>query len=305
MRFLILRGKYLNTKKNLLFLSDLQILANEICLAASFHVLVFLMPAIMKSHFFFVLSAMFSLHLSAQNLILNPGFESWQKTSKPTGWTTALGCLKDSSLVLSGDYSCRQTATSDSRELGQAIAVAEGKQYRISFWYRNETGETGNGCRIWSNWKDAGGNSLDDDVSLPLLHSGFLKSENWKQYYADVTAPATAAFFNLIIRTLPNSVTFWDDIKFEENVPTKISEGSADKLSIYPNPASNYLTISNINRLQLIEIQTLTGIKVGTYVIKGEERLMIPVSGLKNGIYIINMYSSTRRYSGRFIKTGL
>jgi hypothetical protein len=57
--------------------------------------------------------------------------------------------------------------------------------------------------------------------------------------------------------------------------------------------------------MQLIEIRTLAGIKIWTSGINGEERLMIPVSGLKNGIYIINMYSSTRQYSERFIKTGL
>ena len=263
------------------------------------------MPDMMKRLIFFVLSAVYTIHLYSQNLAVNPEFESWQKTNKPTGWTSALGCLKDSSLVLSGAYSCRQTAASDSRELGQVITVAEGKQYRISFWYRNETGGTGNGCRIWSNWKDTEGNSLDDAVSLPLLHSGFLKSDSWKQYSAEVTAPPSAACFNLILRTLPNSVTYWDDVVFEASVPTYSNELIAHDIRIYPNPSSDYLFISDINRFHLIEIHTLTGIKVWSSVIKGEERLIIPVSGMKNGIYIINMYSSTRQYSGRFIKTGL
>ena len=258
----------------------------------------------MKRFFFSVLSAVYTMNLFSQNLVVNPGFESWQKINKPTGWTTALGCLKDSSCTLSGEYVCRQTATSDSRELRQVFTVTEGKQYNISFWYRNETGGTGNGCRIWSNWKDADGNSLDDAMSQPLLHSGFLKSDSWKQYSAAVTAPATAVSFNLIVRTLPNSVTFWDNIVFEESVPTYSNELISNDIRIYPNPAASYLTISKLTNFQLIEIQTLTGIKVWTSVIKGEERLIIPLSGLKNGIYIINMYSPTSRYSGRFIKTG-
>lgn len=287
------------------FLPDLRILANEICLAASFHFVHFKMPAIMKRLIFLVLSAVYTMHLSSQNLAVNPGIEFWQKINKPTGWSTALGCLKDSSLILSGVYSCRQAATSDSRELGQVIAVTEGKQYMISFWYRNETGGTGNGCRIWSNWKDAEGNSLDDALSLPLLHSGFLKSDTWKQYSAEVTAPASAAYFNLILRTLPNSVTYWDDIVFEESIPAYSNELISHDIRVYPNPATNCLNICNIKNMQLVEIQTLTGIKVWTSATNGEERLMIPVSGLKNGIYIINIYSSNSRYSGRFIKTGL
>jgi hypothetical protein len=257
----------------------------------------------MKRHISFVLFLITVICSYSQNLVTNPGFETWQKVNKPNGWTSALGCLKDSAIILSGNYSCRQAATSDSRELGQLIPVSEGSLYRISFWYRNES--SGNGCRIWSNWKDGEGNAIDDAPSLPLLHSGFLKSESWKQYTADVTAPPTATYFNLIIRTLPNSVTYWDDVVFEENVATYNSEHISHDISIYPNPASDYLIISNINNMQLIEIRTLTGTGIWTSGINGEERLIIPVSGLKNGIYIINMYSSTRRYSGRFIKTGI
>lgn len=256
----------------------------------------------MKRHISFVLFFITAIYSYSQNLVTNPGFETWQKVNKPDGWTSALGCLKDSAIILSGNYSCRQAATADSRELGQLIPVSEGSLYRISFWYRNES--SGNGCRIWSNWKDNEGNAIDDGLSLPLLHSGFLKSDNWKQYSADVTAPPSAAYFNLIIRTLPNSVTYWDDVFFEESVATYNNELILYNIRIYPNPASDYLTISNISNIQLIEIRTLTGTRIWTSGINGEERLMVPVSGLKNGIYIINMYSSTRRYSGRFIKTG-
>lgn len=256
----------------------------------------------MKRHIFLVLFLITVICSYAQNLVTNPGFETWQKVNKPNGWTSALGCLKDSVIILSGNYSCRQAATSDSRELGQLIPVSEGSLYRISFWYRNES--SGNGCRIWSNWKDNEGNAIDDDVSLPLLHSGFLKSESWKQYTADVTAPPTATNLNLIIRTLPNSVTYWDNVVFEESVATYNNELISHNIRIYPNPASDHLTISNISNMQLIEIRTLTGTKIWTSGITGEERLIVPVSGLKNGIYIINMYSSTRRYSGKFIKTG-
>ena len=257
---------------------------------------------VMKRLIFFVLSVAYSINLPSQNHNVNPGFEIWQKINKPTGWTTALGCLKDSAIIHTGNYSCRQAATADSRDLGQLIPVSEGRLYRISFWYRNEL--PGNGCRIWSGWKDDEGNAIDDDPSLTHLHSGFLKSESWKQFSADVTAPASAAYFNLIIRTLPNSVTYWDDVVFEESVATHSNELISHDIRIYPNPVSDYLTISNISNMQLIDILTLAGTKIWTSGINGEESLVIPVAGLKNDIYIINMYGSSKRFSGRFIKTG-
>lgn len=257
----------------------------------------------MKRVIFFVLFAVSTIQLCSQNLLINPGFETWQKINKPAGWTTALGALKDSAIILSGNYSCRQTATTDSRELGQVIPVTGGSLYRISFWYRNEPAGAGNGCRIWSNWKDVNDSPITDGTSLPLLHSGYLKSETWKQYTADVSAPANAAYFNLIIRTLPNSVTYWDDIVFEESVPTNRNEVSIDDIRIYPNPASNYLIISNIQNIQSIEIQTITGIKLWSSGINSEESIMIPLHGFKDGIYIVCMYGSGgKRYSSRFIR---
>jgi hypothetical protein len=257
----------------------------------------------MKRILSFMLYAVLTLNLHSQNLLVNPGFETWQKLNKPTGWTTALGCLKDSALILSGNYSCRQAATAESRELGQIISVTGGNLYRIAFWYRNETGETGNGCRLWSNWKDVEGNVIDDDVSLPLLHSGFLNSDGWKQYSADVSAPLTATHFNLIIRTLPNSLTYWDDIFFEEIVPTNMNEGCADNLWIYPNPATDYLNIRNMRHIQFIDILSITGIKILSREINGEESLMIPLAGFKDGIYIISLYGTGRRSYIKFMKT--
>jgi len=255
----------------------------------------------MKRLIFFVLSLIGSLQINSQNLLINPGFEAWQKINKPEGWTTALSCLKDSLIINSGIYSCRQAATSDSRELGQLIPVFEGYPYKISFWYRNEL--SGNGCRIWSNWKDADGNSITDDLTLPLLHSGYLKSETWNQYTAEVDAPANASYFNLIIRTLPNSVTYWDDIVFEESAATFRDEIHPDNIMVYPNPATNYLIISNVHYIQFIDILSITGIKMWSQKINGEESLMIPLSVFEDGIYIIYLYSKDIRNHAKFIKT--
>jgi hypothetical protein len=238
----------------------------------------------------------------SQNLVENPGFESWQKINKPTGWTTALSCLKDSAIIFTGTYSCMQSTTTESKELGQLIPVKGGSRYTISFRYRNDQAATGNGCRIWSNWKDADGNAIADEISLPLLHSGYLKSDKWNEYSADVTAPPYACFFNLVIRTLPNSITWWDDIVLEENISTVKKDTEFNRILIYPNPAHNYLIICNMQNVQYINIHTSTGSRIKSFKTAGEERIMIPLSDLKAGIYIMCIESSGKRYIRKFIK---
>jgi hypothetical protein len=256
----------------------------------------------MKRAVSFVLFCYIMIQSNCQNLATNPGFESWQKVSKPYDWTTASGCTKDSTVVLSGSYSCKQATAGESKDLGQIITVTPGKQYSLSYWYKNDLSVTGNGCRIWSNWRDADMNSITDETSLPILHSGYMKSEIWKNYTAEITAPANAAFFNLLLRTLPNSVTYWDDIVFEESVPTGKSEQKKDNIRVFPNPIRNYLTISNIQNIQHIDIQTITGLRIWTVKLSGEERIIIPVSDFKDGMYLISFYSSNKSYSRKIIK---
>ena len=256
----------------------------------------------MKNVFSFVLLYVIIFQLNAQNLIINPGFESWQKISKPSGWTTALACTKDSAFIYTGSYSCKQVTTTISKEIGQLIPVTSGKQYTVSFHYRNDLTETVNGCRLWSNWNDIDGNSISDAESLSLLHSGYLKSDTWTQYTVEVTAPAAAHFFNLIIRTLPNSITFWDDVSFEESIPVYNHETCYNHISIYPNPAYDHLNINNLQNIQSIDVYIIIGIKVWSKIITCEESLLIPLAGFKDGIYVICFKNRGNMYSKKFIK---
>lgn len=256
----------------------------------------------MKNIFSFVLLYVIIFQLNAQNLIINPGFESWQKINKPDGWSTAIACTKDSVFIYTGFYSCKQLTITISKDIGQLIPVTPGKLYTLSFRYMNDPAETGNGCRLWSNWNDIDGKLISDAVSLPFLHSGFLKSESWAHYSAEVTAPAAAHSFNLILRTLPNSITFWDEVIFQEGIPANSQETYFTHISIYPNPAYNHLTINNLQNIQYIDIHTITGIKVWSKRVICEESLLIPLTGFKDGIYVISFKNHENLYTKKFIK---
>jgi hypothetical protein len=258
----------------------------------------------MKRVIFFVLLTIVSYCSFSQNLISNPGFENWEKPNKPAGWTIAQNCLKDSVNIRSGKYSCRHEG--GTKYLGQILTVEPDKKYRLSFFYRTTINGTGNGCRIWCYWKDAGGINLTDTNTDDILRpSKYLKSDSWQQFSAEFQAPAGAASFYLEVRTYSNSISYFDDFVFEENVATSAQEDKLEKIMIYPNPASDYLTINNISGINHIDIQNLSGITLWSSRFSVEEVVSIPVSGLSSGIYIVRIQMHNKFITRKFIKKAI
>ncbi len=258
----------------------------------------------MKRAIFFVLLIILESALYSQNLVINNGFETWDRTDKPTGWTTSQYCLKDSVSVCFGSYSCRHAGgASSAKYLGQTISVIPGQQYNLSFFYKTEITGSGNGCRIWCYWKDAGGNSLPDALTDDILRpSLYLKSLTWQQFSINIPAPSNAVAFYLEVRTYPNSIAFWDDFIFEASIPTLQSEEKVQTVKIFPNPVRNYLNIFNIKLLQNIEIQDISGKAVWFSCFDGEEAVTINVSGLKDGIYILRIKTSEKIITRKIFK---
>ncbi len=258
----------------------------------------------MKRAIFFVLFLVIYYATFGQNLVVNPGFEIWTKISKPTGWTHVENCLKDSLSVFSEKYSCMQsggaTTTSD---LGQTITVVPGTEYMLSLYNRTIITSNGKGSRIWCYWKDAENNSIDDPLTNDILRpSQYFRSEEWQYFSIIVTSPPDAAAFYLEVRTNTNSIAYWDDFVFEESIPTGNYERDESSVSIYPNPSSNYLIISNINKLQHIDILNITGETIYAKAFNGEEIVTIPIERLADGIYFIRIKNSGKLITRKFIK---
>lgn len=255
----------------------------------------------MKRTVFFVLFIIVSRFSFSQNVVLNPGFEAWEKSSKPAGWTTAQNCLKDSIYIHSGKYSCRQDG--GTKYLGQTITVVAGKHYLFSFYYKTVITAPGNGCRIWCYWKDSNGNNLTDLLTDDILRpSKYLKSDTWLQFSADFSAPAGSASFYLEVRTYSNSISYFDDFVFEESATTGVSEETEPDLKIYPNPASGYLRISGIYNIKRIEIQNLSGVTLVSYPYSGDNEVILDISELIAGSYVVKIQTRNRLITRMFIK---
>jgi hypothetical protein len=258
----------------------------------------------MKRAIYFVLLVATSLVTYSQNLIINPGFETWSKVDKPTGWTHNENCLKDSSVLNSGKYACIHTGgTTTTSDLGQTVQVSPGKKYTLSFYYRTAATSTGNGSRIWCYWKNSEGNSITDPTTDDILRpSKYIRSDSWQLFSISITSPANAVAFYLEVRTYSGSKVYWDDFVFSESVATGDEGILYSEPVLYPNPACDNLFIKNIKNLQYIYIQNLKGVTVWSSAFSGEDRVTIPVARLANGLYIIRIRSSDKTIIRKFIK---
>jgi hypothetical protein len=255
----------------------------------------------MKRVVFFMLLINVNLLSFSQNLISNPGFETWEKPNKPAGWTTAQSCLKDSVSIRSGTYSCRHDG--GTKYLGQSLTVEPGKQYRLTFFYKTAITGSGNGCRIWCYWKDSGGINLPDIPTDDILRpSKYLKSDSWQQFSVDFASPSGSAFFYLEIRTYANSTAWLDDFNFEENVSTYSLEQKDSEITIYPNPAHDFLTINSVTGLKHINIQNLTGTILLSSDFHGEQTVTIPVFGFADRFYLLRIQTSNKQFTRKLIK---
>lgn len=258
----------------------------------------------MKRTIFFVLLLCIS-HLSrSQNLIINPGFETWSKSGNPAGWTTSINCYKDSVSVNSGKYSCRhEGATSGTKSVGQKLTVSHGKLYRFSFFYITKIIAAEHGCRIWCHWEDAEGKTITDPLTDDILQpSDYMKSESWQKFSVEIAAPMNAEKFSLEVRTYQNSIAHLDNFIFEEIYATVTEYKNGSRAEIYPNPVQDNLIINNIRNLQQVDIFDFKGTSVWSSHFSGEQMVTIPVSGLSPGVYILKIHSDGEIITGRFVR---
>jgi len=88
--------------------------------------------------------------------------------------------------------------------------------------------------------------------------------------------------------------------------PSAIEETntSIEKISVYPNPAHNQLTISNEQLvIESIEITDITGKKLLNVIAsEAKQSFNIDIANLENGVYLIKIKTTEARFVKRFVK---
>ncbi len=64
-------------------------------------------------------------------------------------------------------------------------------------------------------------------------------------------------------------------------------------ISIYPNPATEYITVSNEDAVKNIVLYNMVGRKMRTFTIEKGERYEI--GDLPNGLYVVQLFSKTNK----------
>ncbi len=99
---------------------------------------------------------------------------------------------------------------------------------------------------------------------------------------------------------LNSSLSSMVSVEVDDETATGIYNPATENFSIYPNPASSKLYIAGGNQVSRIIITNLLGEK--TLQIAEDNITTIDISGLPNGIYLLELQSGTIKTWGRFVK---
>jgi len=87
-----------------------------------------------------------------------------------------------------------------------------------------------------------------------------------------------------------------DDVMIE-NKTLGVSNVDKNQFKIFPNPTSDYVKISGINKIKNVRVFDMTG-----KIVKETKDSEVNVENLSSGQYIINVYSDNEVVSKKFIK---
>jgi hypothetical protein len=80
---------------------------------------------------------------------------------------------------------------------------------------------------------------------------------------------------------------------FSYEAPLSTDDNSIKKLSVYPNPANNYVKISTENIISKVQLFNIIGKKV--LETKSLKNNSLNISSLKNGVYFLKIYDANNK----------
>ena len=239
--------------------------------------------------------------MGAQNLVQNPGFESWTD-GKPDSWgVTAIQISQSSEFAHSGTYSIGLIGpASGSNSIGaNDIPVVAGKVYVYSGWYLDNGSNAR--FRYWGQWRTD--SALLNDAGLQGATYS-TDSPQWVKFSVEATAPATATVARLSLRTYAEnsaggSYIYFDDISFADKELAVTDVTSFDKQIKMNTNVGNELTVILPARAT-VNIYTAEGKLVSSNRINSGES--INTSSLTKGMYIVTVDNGSAKVSRKVMK---
>ncbi len=256
--------------------------------------------------------------LQAQNLLINPGFESWT-SGKPDSWTVGTtGTLSQSTTTPSGSGRAVQVAATGTFSITQNVPAPTGgfnstDKYQIVIKYKASAGD-GTDSRIWCNWitspigaatttywsmsktdslglKGPGGNNQPASGTAGNGINGYLidsrTSSGFLTYTYSFYPPANATQFAFQIRTYNTATVVWDDLYFGlEGTYTSTPANTTSSFYL------DNQVLKNISVGAVVKVYNLLGKQIVCTVATGNS---FDLSRLSKGVYVVQINNHLKK----------
>lgn len=253
--------------------------------------------------FLSVVAATVAVNAQSQNLVVNPGFESWVG-EVPTAYDPYTGpngspsinnfVAQESNIKHGGEFSLRHTSQSGTQYLeGEEIPVVPGNSYTISYWFLDN--DDAAASRMWSAWLNSEYSPLSDAINAEIRVDEYSKNNpEWVPQTFTVTAPAGAAFLRFQVRTYKQTNTsfggfiYYDDFSVIDNSVNSVGKNEISDLKMFPNPLNG--NVLNITSATGAEKAVAVFDVLGKQVFSGATtNNVVTLNNLTTGIYIVKM----------------
>lgn len=271
----------------------------------------------MKKALFFIIILSMTLPfnvINAQTVIFEETFDSTADNEIPANWEAIdrsgtffkwnVGDWMADSYGFSGKTASLLSinTTSDELLVSPAVNLQAGSSYSLAFLIGTLTaGGVWQPDNHYAVYILPSGGSFTG-TETPVLEEDITTGNNAESKSINLSSFAgqdIKIYFRQFNSSNPFGVMLLDTVKITQEPLLEVSETSlASELTIYPNPAADYIYLKCKSKIIKAEIFDMMGKKMNT-VLKDNK---IDLQGLVKGTYIINITTSSTNYSKKFIK---
>ncbi|WP_234110392.1 T9SS type A sorting domain-containing protein [Chryseobacterium sp. R2A-55] len=245
--------------------------------------------------------------MSAQNLLVNPGFETWtDPLVKPDGWSAMNGGSMETTIVHSGTKSMKLipvSATTNANIGAVDVAAAENATYTVSYWVLDNVANSRG--RHWIQFRTASANITPGAGGAPFQPTTYTTdSPQWVFVTATATSPATTAFLRFDYRVYAqNSIAtdpiYLDDVSLYAGTLAVTDVNTFDKAVKMNTVVGNELRLTLPARAT-VNIYSVDGRLISSNRVNDGES--INTSNMAKGNYIVTVSDGTATVSRKVIK---
>lgn len=242
----------------------------------------------------------------AQNLLPNPGFESWDTTATPpipTGWSfiSASGVTQESTIVHSGAYSVKNLSpATGNTSLNVDIPALPNTTYTIGYWVLDN--DPNARSRHWVQARTATANITWASTFQPPTYTS--DDPAWVFVTATATTPATTEILRFDFRTYGlnggGGFVYFDDVQMVQGSVLSVMDVNTFDKNIVMNTLVEDEIKFKLPMRSTVNIYTLEGRLISSNRVSDGESLN--AEHLQNGYYILTVDNGTAKISRKILK---